>query len=63
MSQLEVTDVLAKAFVEEGVDHLFTLMGDANMYWSAKMAEMPGVRKLAGRGEARLSRAPVTMSM
>ncbi|MFT5445142.1 MAG: acetolactate synthase-1/2/3 large subunit [Gammaproteobacteria bacterium] len=51
MSQLEVTDVLAKAFVAEGVDHLFTLMGDANMYWSAKMAEMPGVRVVHARHE------------
>lgn len=51
MSQLEVTDVLAQAFVAEGVDHLFTLMGDANMYWSAKMAEIPGVRVVHARHE------------
>jgi hypothetical protein len=29
----EVCDILAKAFAAEGGDTLFTLMGDANMYW------------------------------
>jgi len=51
MSKLEVTDVLATAFVEEGVECLFTLMGDANMYWSAKMAQMPGVQVVHARHE------------
>ncbi|MCB1741716.1 MAG: thiamine pyrophosphate-binding protein [Gammaproteobacteria bacterium] len=51
MSKLELTDVLAKAFVEEGVDRVFTLMGDANMYWSAKMAQMPGVQLIHARHE------------
>jgi hypothetical protein len=35
MSDNQVSDILAQAFVAEGVDTLFTLMGDANMYWSA----------------------------
>ena len=38
-SKLKVSDMLARAFAAEGVDHLFTLMGDANMYWSTAMAE------------------------
>lgn len=29
--------MLARAFEAEGVDTLFTLMGDANMYWSTAM--------------------------
>ena len=32
MTDNEVSDVLAQAFAAEGVDTLFTLMGDANMY-------------------------------
>ena len=51
MSKLLVTDVLAEAFVGEGVEVLFTLMGDANMYWSATMADMPGVRLVHARHE------------
>ena len=51
MSKLLVTDVLAQAFVAERVDLLFTLMGDANMYWSAAMADMPGVRLVHARHE------------
>ncbi len=39
-SKLKVSDMLARAFAAEGVDHLFTLMGDANMYWSTAMAEL-----------------------
>ena len=51
MSKLLVTDVLAQAFVAERVDLVFTLMGDANMYWSAAMADMPGVRLVHARHE------------
>jgi acetolactate synthase I/II/III large subunit len=39
MSDNQVSDILAQAFAAEGVDTLFTLMGDANMYWSAAMAD------------------------
>ena len=51
MSKLQVSDMLAQAFAAEGVDTLFTLMGDANMYWSAAMAELPGVRVVHARHE------------
>lgn len=50
-SKLQVTDMLVKAFVAEGVEVLFTLMGDANMYWSAKMAAQPGVKVVHARHE------------
>lgn len=49
--KLSVTDMLVKAFVAEGTEMLFTLMGDANMYWSAAMAEQPGVRVIHARHE------------
>ena len=52
MSKLLVSDMLAKAFAAEGVDTLFTLMGDANMYWSATMSETPGVRVVHARHES-----------
>jgi acetolactate synthase I/II/III large subunit len=44
MSDNQVTDVLAQAFAAEGVEVLFTLMGDVNMYWSAAMADNHDVR-------------------
>ena len=43
MSKLKTSDMLAQAFRAEGVDHLFTLIGDDNMYWSTAKAELPGV--------------------
>src|SRR5512139_2706146 len=51
MSKLQVTDMLARAFAAEGVEVLFTLMGDANMYWSAAMAKLPGVKVVHARHE------------
>jgi thiamine pyrophosphate-dependent acetolactate synthase large subunit-like protein len=34
-----VYDVLADAFIQEGVKTCFTLMGDANMNWAARLAQ------------------------
>ncbi len=51
MSDNQVCDVLAQAFAAEGVEVLFTLMGDANMYWSAAMADNHGVRLIHARHE------------
>ncbi len=51
MSKLKTSDMLARAFKAEGVDHLFTLMGDANMYWSTAMAEIPGMSVIHARHE------------
>ena len=51
MSDNQVSDVLAQAFAAEGTDTLFTLMGDANMYWSAAMADNQKVRLIHARHE------------
>ena len=51
MSDNQVSDILAQAFAAEGVDTLFTLMGDANMYWSASMADNQKVRLIHARHE------------
>ncbi|HLM11937.1 MAG TPA: thiamine pyrophosphate-binding protein [Reyranella sp.] len=51
MSKLQVTDMLARAFAAEGVDVLFTLMGDANMYWSVAMSKLPGMQVVHARHE------------
>ena len=47
----KVTDVLCDAFKAEGVDLMFALMGDANMYWAAKMADEYGVQVVHARHE------------
>jgi len=49
---LKTQEMLALAFEAEGVDTLFTLMGDANMYWSTAMAERPGMRVVHARHES-----------
>jgi thiamine pyrophosphate-dependent acetolactate synthase large subunit-like protein len=46
MKETQVLEVLAQAFVQEGTKVLFTLMGDANMYWSDCMARQFGVRNI-----------------
>src|SRR5204862_2123983 len=51
MSDSQVSDILAQVFAAEGVDTLFTLMGDANMYSSASMAENQKVRLVHARHE------------
>ena len=50
-TKLNTSGMLARAFRAEGVDHLFTLMGDANMYWSTQMAEQPGMSVVHARHE------------
>ncbi len=51
MSDMRVYEVLAQAFIDEGVDTHFTLMGNANMYWAATLAQKPGVRTIHVRHE------------
>ena len=51
MSELNGYEVLSQAFVAEGVDTLFALLGDANMYWGAVMAQKYGVRIVHARHE------------
>jgi acetolactate synthase-1/2/3 large subunit len=49
-TKLHVYDVLAKAFTQEGVKTCFTLMGDANMNWAARLAQQ-GCRMVYVRHE------------
>src|SRR5712691_7669846 len=49
--KLPAYEALAQAFVAEGVDTLFTLMGDANMHWANAMAKRNGVRVIHTRHE------------
>ena len=51
MSDPSGYDVLSQAFVAEGVDTVFALLGDANMYWGAVMAQKFGVRIVHARHE------------
>jgi len=45
-----VYDVLARAFIQEGVSTCFALMGDANMNWAARLAQQ-GCRMVYVRHE------------
>jgi acetolactate synthase I/II/III large subunit len=49
-SQLRVFDVLASAFVQEGVGTCFALLGDANMNWATRLSEK-GCRMIYVRHE------------
>jgi acetolactate synthase I/II/III large subunit len=51
MTNRHLHDVLAEAFVAEGVDTHFTLLGDANMHWATIMAEQHNVRTVHARHE------------
>ena len=51
MSEVSGYEVLSQAFVAEGVDTMFALLGDANMYWGAMMAQKYGVRVVHARHE------------
>jgi thiamine pyrophosphate-dependent acetolactate synthase large subunit-like protein len=51
MTQQRLHDVLASAFVAEGIDAHFALLGDANMHWATVMAEQHGVRTIHARHE------------
>lgn len=50
MSDKQVHKVLAEAFIAEGVDRVYTLMGDANMHWSIALAQR-GVQLVHARHE------------
>jgi len=49
-SQPRVHDILAQAFLQEGVRTCFTLMGDANMNWASRLAQK-GCRMIYVRHE------------
>src|SRR5215210_5746721 len=42
---------LAEAFLAEGIDTQFVLMGDGNMHWSTAFAKLPGVHTVHVRHE------------
>ena len=44
-------EALAEAFLAEGVDTQFVLMGDGNMHWSTAFAKLPGVQTVHVRHE------------
>ena len=44
-------EALAEAFVAEGVDTQFVLMGDGNMHWSTAFSKLPGVQSIHVRHE------------
>ena len=49
-AKARVYDVLARAFIQEGVSTCFALMGDANMNWAARLAQQ-GCRMVYVRHE------------
>ena len=51
MADPKLSDILARAFAAEGCEVLFTLMGDANMYWSEAMSHLPGITLVHARHE------------
>jgi acetolactate synthase I/II/III large subunit len=51
MSNLPIYEMLAKAFVDEGVDTFFNLMGDGNMHWATALSKIEGVRAIHARHE------------
>lgn len=51
MTAIPIYQAVADAFVAEGVDTHFTLMGDANMHWATAMKAMPGMTTVHVRHE------------
>ena len=51
MKQPLLYHALAEAFVAEGVDTQFVLMGDGNMHWSTALAALPGIETIHVRHE------------
>lgn len=48
---MKVYEAIANAFAREGTTTVFGLLGDGNMYWSAAMSKMPGIRTIDARDE------------
>lgn len=48
---MKVHELVADAFVAEGTDTVFALMGDANMTWIDGLVDRPGVRVVHARHE------------
>ena len=49
---MKVYEALAQAFVDEGTEDVFSVMGDANMMWLSTIATLPGIRNHHARHEA-----------
>src|SRR5256885_10784837 len=47
----KMCEALAEAFLAEGVDTQFVLLGDGNMHWSTAFAKLPGVHTVHVRHE------------
>lgn len=48
---MKIYEAVADAFVEEGVDTHFGLLGDGNLHWAVAMAARPGTRLIHARHE------------
>src|SRR5262249_42988306 len=51
MKNVPIYEALAQAFVAEGVDTHFTLMGDGNMHWASAMKNLDGMATFSVRHE------------
>jgi acetolactate synthase-1/2/3 large subunit len=51
MTAIPVYQALATLFAREGVDTIFSLMGDANMHWAIALVEDHGVKAVHARHE------------
>ncbi|GGE45597.1 acetolactate synthase I/II/III large subunit [Agaricicola taiwanensis] len=51
MTEKVIYQALAEAFVREGVDTHFTLMGTGQMHWAIAMSKMPGMKTVHARHE------------
>jgi acetolactate synthase I/II/III large subunit len=51
MSNLPIYEMLARAFAREGVNTLFSLLGDGNMHWATAMSKIDGMRVFHARHE------------
>lgn len=48
---MKVYEAMAQAFADEGTEHLFSLMGDANMYWMSTLLALGNVENVHARHE------------
>jgi acetolactate synthase I/II/III large subunit len=48
---MKVYEAMARAFADEGTEHLFSLMGDANMYWMSSLLSSGEVDNVHARHE------------
>jgi thiamine pyrophosphate-dependent acetolactate synthase large subunit-like protein len=51
VTSLPIYHAMADAFVAEGVDTFFALMGDGNMHWATAMKGKPGMKSFFARHE------------